>query len=732
MKARLKKKLANKIRSRLMEDDERKAMFAHMHGGGGGGPRSGGAASDPTYSGDSGSKTSAPPAARSYDSRITMHPTTFTGETADELIAREKKESADFEAAMSKAHDTGMGLGIDYATGSVGLTGAVSTTFKNLSSAAKKLAPAAASGGIAYLISAYRDAHPELSPKTDHYLSALEDLALNVAIMSGLSAVKKGTVSALPKMTAAEAKALGIKFNPKNPPVKSLTQLTKMGDALAAWWANNTPTLSAAVAKPKSWYDALASFTGSELPALKNLGRLTAKNLTKAELHKTLARSAYIAGLTGLVEVYEQDKIGDYKAEMRKAWAEGEAYKLPADYDPFAGDDLSFKQQLIAGGIFATGTLGNPVEKQIRNYFSGKLTKNLADRADYELKHERITMALKEGYYTKDEAQAEYEKLAEYKPWAMSGSAVYSVTPATIGLLKFGGSKILDYVERPTKYGTIDPVQHERDADTFTLTTGETIRYLGGDATEIAHASKPGSTDQPMSREAAAAAMKLNPDGSAVRLTAGGEDEFEYDKYGRTLARVEKIPSLVAKIPGLRKVWPGEDSMESLHEQGLVQPRYEELKGENYNKTKDHAAAATAYEKKIGVYDPAVRAELEALSLYTWTPSAIDTALAHPSAGKKISQYGNFAGIGLLGTGHSGLATKLGASGTPLMQGWNAAMAGLGTAQYIVSGPKNTGKEYNPPKQLSVAQLKAQTKAAASRKAALARAAEKARLAKEK
>ena len=36
MKARLKKKLANARRpGRPMEDDERKAMFARMHGGGG-------------------------------------------------------------------------------------------------------------------------------------------------------------------------------------------------------------------------------------------------------------------------------------------------------------------------------------------------------------------------------------------------------------------------------------------------------------------------------------------------------------------------------------------------------------------------------------------------------------------------------------------------------------------------------------------------------------------------
>ena len=70
--------------------------------------------------------------------------------------------------------------------------------------------------------------------------------------------------------------------------------------------------------------------------------------------------------------------------------------------------------------------------------------------------------------------------------------------------------------------------------------------YLGIDATEIAHKAKPGSKDEPFAREATARARLIAPDGSTVRLRAGGAEGVDPDKYGRELRYVEAIPELVA------------------------------------------------------------------------------------------------------------------------------------------------------------------------------------------
>ena len=708
MKARARNVLFNAgppgSRVALMDDDQRKAMFARLHGGGRGGGRAYSSGGDEaTYAGTRGSKRSgtASSGGRSYDSRVTMHPEpSIEGPDAYEArVATERasklKEAAkrldEIEAEYADVINPDTIYPVGY--GSVGPTAAKSLG-GILTAAAKKAGTSLSAYAIGHEIGRYRNAHPELSPRLDHYLAMTEDLAYSVSVMSALSVTKKGVKSVLPK--------------------NSLAGLTRISEAIATWWAKSTPTLSKVLASPKKWYDAIADFTGSELPVFRNLGRLG--KMTADEKKAALAKAAYASLLAGGVEAYETHKIGEYKDAMTSAWDKGESYRLPADYDPFEGDYFDADQAAKAGGIFLAGTLGNPIEKQFRNYFSGKLTKNLADRAEYELKHDRITKALEEGYYTEEEARAEYEALAERKPWGTSGSALYSITPAVVGLTKYYAGKVSEIAKRPTRYVTVSEKQVERDADTFRFDGGGSIRYLGGDSTEIAHAFKPGSKDEPMSREATARARELAPEGSTVRLTAGGEGGFETDKYGRTLARVERIPSLVAKIPGVRKVWPATDSMTDMLATGLAQPRYEELGSDNFKSRSDRKAAVEAYEKKLGVYDPDVRAKMQSLGLYTWTPSAKD----YPTAAQKLSDVGNIAGVGLLGTGQSGIATKLGKLGTPTMQAWNAGMAALGTAQYIVGGPKNTGYEYKPPKQKTTAQLKSE-KAQAARKAAVAK-----------
>jgi hypothetical protein len=136
-----------------------------------------------------------------------------------------------------------------------------------------------------------------------------------------------------------------------------------------------------------------------------------------------------VGGATG-IHAYEQNKVADYKQQIEKAWAGHKTWTLPADPD-YADTPLTLAAN------FAIGTLGNPIEKQTRNYFNGRYTLDLAKRAAYETKYDRIQKDFERGVLTAAERDAQLQDLAQYKPYNLAGRSLYSFTPATAGMLKY-------------------------------------------------------------------------------------------------------------------------------------------------------------------------------------------------------------------------------------------------------------------------------------------------------
>ncbi|MCX7010432.1 MAG: hypothetical protein NTY53_24855, partial [Kiritimatiellaeota bacterium] len=145
------------------------------------------------------------------------------------------------------------------------------------------------------------------------------------------------------------------------------------------------------------------------------------------------AKIAFVVGGGAAIHAYEQNKVADYKKQIEKAWSEGKAWTLPAD-----PDYVDTPATLAAN--FAVGTLGNPIEKQTRNYFNGRYTLDLAKRAAYAAKYDAIREANYDGRISTDEMNAQLQDLAKYKPYNLAGRSLYTFTPATAGMLKYFAS----------------------------------------------------------------------------------------------------------------------------------------------------------------------------------------------------------------------------------------------------------------------------------------------------
>ena len=557
-----------------------------------------------------------------------------------------------------------------------GATRALATGAPREKAAVGNLFASLGSGLSAEAVAEYRRTHPTMHPVADRALAKVEALLQTVSALTGLRSAKSAAGGAAwryaPKATAA-----------------TQAKLAQAGSAVMRALGAFAAKLPKSVRTGGAWlnkaYQAIAGITGNELPALTGGVRQAAQQFAAGSFRegfKSLVAPAIVtAGLAG-VEGYEQSQIDRYKREIRAAWDRGETYELPPDADPVTGPASAL-------AAFAVGTLGNPVEKQTRNYFGGRYTKDLADLATYQVAYERIEAAQARGDLSPTEAEDAKVKLADTKkPWNMAGRSLYSFTPATAGLIKYQASKIADWLNSDFDYARIAsdpslPGVAERDADTIELEDGRKVRYLGIDATEIAHKTKPGSKDEPFAREATARAREIAPDGSVVRLRAGGAEGVDIDKYGRELRYVEAIPELVAAIPGLRRIWPGTDVGTALLEEGLAQPRYGELGAQNSRKRDYDAATATAAAEARGVWSPE---GLESVDYHYKLPDA--------KPGEGLNAIGNLAGTGLLTTGQSGIFRALGPAGNLAAQAWNAAMSAIGTAQHVKAGNANRGKKY--------------------------------------
>ncbi len=177
------------------------------------------------------------------------------------------------------------------------------------------------------------------------------------------------------------------------------------------------------------------------------------------------AKIAFVVGGGAAIHAYEQNKVADYKQQIEKAWSEGKSWTLPAD-----PDYVDTPTTLAAN--FAVGTLGNPIEKQTRNYFNGRYTLDLAKRAAYEAKYETIQKAHADGKLTAAERDAQLQDLAKYKPYNLAGRSLYTFTPATAGMLKYLSASFSD-----SAYSV--PSVAKSSASNQFYTAGQTLNDVG-------------------------------------------------------------------------------------------------------------------------------------------------------------------------------------------------------------------------------------------------------------
>ena len=147
-----------------------------------------------------------------------------------------------------------------------------------------------------------------------------------------------------------------------------------------------------------------------------------------------MARAGYVAGGVAAVHTTEQAIKDKYRRDMEASFAKGEPFILNPDSDLA---DTPAKR----AAMFAVGTLGNPVEKQTRDYVGGKWTKDLAERAYQEYQYDKIETARKSGAISDKMADALQIERAKNRPFNMSGKSLYSFTPAVAGFTKFAATQ---------------------------------------------------------------------------------------------------------------------------------------------------------------------------------------------------------------------------------------------------------------------------------------------------
>ena len=476
-----------------MDDDQRKAMFAHMRGGGGGGGgggwgggggggRGGGSGSGgsnyPPYSGSGGTS------ANQYSnvSAQVDYPSDDPFGIAAKYDAREAARRANQSWWQNAAEDISNFFGgfedplslDDYATvaamvpgvgfipaGSktVAVAGEMTPAFKSF---LKSLGIFGGSLAAGQGISAYRDKNPTMDPRLDHYLALGQDAANTIAALAGLR-LGKDALGKIPGMSK-----LGELFG------KAGEKMTAFQEAamnkLPTWIKNPLQYVGKA-------YDAVAGFTGSEVKTLTEIPQIPAhmrearalgavsdiyadkaakvaatdparsawlKSQAEkfgtdaaAESKKALgltARAAYVAGGVAAVHGTEQAIKDKYRADMEASFKKGEPYILNPD------TDLA-ETPAKRAAMFAVGTLGNPVEKQTRDYVGGKWTKDLAERAYQEYQYDKIEAARKSGAISDKMADALQIERAKNRPFNMSGKSLYSFTPAIAGFTKFAATQ---------------------------------------------------------------------------------------------------------------------------------------------------------------------------------------------------------------------------------------------------------------------------------------------------
>ncbi len=462
---------------REMTDEQRKAMFAHMRGGSGGG---GGGVGGMGRAG-----SAAPPSGPSTpDPFPPMDPNDMSWMEAE---GRGISTSlTPFDAvldSMIDMSDPNTGLALAAASAVITPSGSkrVLPLTKQLLQkgllAIKRLMVPAGATATAYGISEFRDHNPTIDPRTDHYLALAQDTAAAIAALSGITAAKRA-IGSIPGMSR-----VGDWFGAQ-------------GDKVAAMQATVAARTPGAIKTPlnAAWkaYNAVAGFTGTEIrefsqipkigttfrdaKALDEVARRYADSAARTmpgdptrsrwladqadhfnamaaakrqEALGAAARAAYVAGGIAAVHTTEQAVKDQYRKEMDAAFAQGKPYILSPDSDIAATPTMQ-------AAMFAIGTLGNPVEKQTRDYIGGHWSKTLAERAYQEYQYDQIEAARRSFEITDPEADRLQVERAKDRPRNMAGKSVYSFTPALAGFAKFA----VGQAAKAVKYG--DPAEVQK------------------------------------------------------------------------------------------------------------------------------------------------------------------------------------------------------------------------------------------------------------------------------
>lgn len=636
-----------------MDDDQRKAMFAHMRGGGrggfgGGGGHSGWPDSGPDSNGDHTATMNDGTVLRSksregLDQAIELHRDAQGIQTAD----------SDFLALLP--------------AGKLAMTSKLGEAVASWKTTLGAL-------GISAGIQEVRDRNPTMNPKAEKALALAQQIANYVAAISGL----------------AQARPYGKKLLDAKPVAAATKALGQMLEGIGSKTFAKLPAeVQAALSKAHNLYTTVADFTGSSIKDVMD--------------NPLSTKSAYVAAGFAAKLGTEEYQIGKLQKQMEDAWAEGKSFTVEPDQP---------RSPLETAIAMAVGTLGNPLEKQFR--FGERMQQ--ADTANYRAQYDAIQKAVARGEKTPSEGQAMLEDLAATaKPMNMAGKAAWTFAPAGAAYLSWKGTDYAKRVGATDQVGVVDKVLDADTVHLKGRPPEETVRFLGINAPEIAHPEHGKPTAEYYGPEAAAWQTQQLL-GKTVRLVQTQDKNrgplVGKDIYGqRDLRYVETLPGPLDKalaIPVVGKLIPSalttDQNLKTI-QQGYALPKqaHEKLVGGKHDRRYEYdAAAGEAQKAGVGLNQPH-DASIPSVPVYkTFAQRAVEKGNPDPTP-SAFQQATSAAGQGLMISGNSGALNRLGqGAGTGVAQGWNAALAVGGALDYNATARKRTApRVYKPPKKLA-------------------------------
>lgn len=421
-------------------------------------------------------------------------------------------------------------------------------------------------------------------------------------------------------------------------------------------------------------------------------------------------KAAFAVAGTIAKEVYDETKINSKRADMRKVFDENDTWTEPAE------PPMSMARMIAAA---VAGVHGNMAEKPISRYGS---VDHIASSAAWRAKHDMITDALKDGVIDQATATKSYKALQDEEPFVMAGKAPWLTAPASAAAIVW---KVGDQIAKAGR-STTDRRQIGSyiDGDTLTGDSGRTNRLLDINAPEVAHehSNDPNHperrTGEYLGPESAALADKLIKEGQYFRRVEDSNPEAGGTTYGRDVRSIETLPRPFDKllaIPGLGDYIPAQDFATRMIRAGMGDIDYRELtkyKGDNLRKHDEARLAAQA--DQIGIWSkPAQDAYAEYArtnaNFKPWVGTE-DTMYDRKVKREKkkgfdipkepASDWGTWAGLGLMTSGQSGLFGAMGEGpGSAAAWGWNAGVAIAGLYDHTQKAIRNPAprKYYKQP-----------------------------------